>query len=262
MLSTRCIIENIKRVLDEWENRIAFVEDMIDEIKAILGNSLTENEHREILQNFYCLKESLNYLKGQAKHPELILATTGTTSSGKSTLANFLIGEAILPAGVQEMSAGLVKVKHSDKRSLTIPKTKGSTWKTGRWENPTASEVSRQLEETMMAFREEENRNREIEPVVFEVEWPIRLAERKEALGLPEGTQVTILDLPGLKAVNDERNGPIIQANIDKAFCLIAYNAEETDKEKQKALLKQVVNQVMALGYGEKGEDEGKRISA
>ncbi|MBO6044153.1 MAG: hypothetical protein J6P47_06855, partial [Acetobacter sp.] len=75
---------------------------MIDEIKAILGNSLTENEHREILQNFYCLKKSLYYLKGQAKHPELVLATTGTTSSGKSTLANFLIGEAILPAAVRE----------------------------------------------------------------------------------------------------------------------------------------------------------------
>ncbi|MBO6042907.1 MAG: dynamin family protein, partial [Acetobacter sp.] len=202
----------------------------------------------------------LYYLKGQAKHPELVLATTGTTSSGKSTLANFLIGEAILPTGVQEMSAGLVKVKHSDKRSLTIPKTKGSTWKTGRWENPTASEVRQRLAETMMAFREEENRNKEIEPVVFEVEWPIRLAERKEALGLPEGTQVTILDLPGLKAVNDERNGPIIQANIDKAFCLIAYNAEETDKEKQKTLLNQVVNQVMALSYGEKGEDEEREF--
>ena len=158
------------------------------------------------------------------------------------------------------MSAGLVKVKHSDKCSLTIPKTKGSTWKTGRWENLTADEVSRQLEETMMAFRKEEESNKEIEPVVFEVEWPIRLAERKEALGLPEGTQVTIIDLPGLKAVNDERNGPIIQANIDKAFCLIAYNAEETDKEKQKTLLNQVVNQVMALSYGEKGEDEEREF--
>ena len=171
-----------------------------------------------------------------------------------------MIGEAILPAGVQEMSAGLVKVKHSDKCSLTIPKTKGSTWKTGRWESPTASEVCQRLAETMMAFREEENRNKEIEPVVFEVEWPIRLAERKEALGLPEGTQVTILDLPGLKAVNDERNGPIIRRNIDKAFCLIAYNAEETDKEKQKTLLDQVVNQVMALSYGEKGEDEEREF--
>ncbi|MBO7350393.1 MAG: dynamin family protein, partial [Acetobacter sp.] len=183
---------------------------------------------------------------------------TGTTSSGKSTLANFLIGEQVLPAAVREMSAGLVKVKHSDKRSLTIPKTKGSTWKTGRWENPTASEVCQRLAETMMAFREEENRNKEIEPVVFEVEWPIRVAERKEALGLPEGTQVTILDLPGLKAVNDERNGPIIQANIDKAFCLIAYNAEETDRVKQRTLLNQVVYQVMALSYGEKGEEKDK----
>ena len=207
MLSTHCIIENIKRVLDDWENRIAFVEDMIDEIKAILGNGLTEDGHREILQNFYCLKESLYYLKDQAEYPELVLATTGMTSSGKSTLANFLIGEAILPSAVQEMSAGLVRVKHGEKRSLTIPETKGATWETGRWENLTADEVSQRLEATMMAFREEEESNKEVEPVLFEIEWPIRFAERKKELNLPEGTQVTILDLPGLKAVNDKRNG-------------------------------------------------------
>jgi ABC-type multidrug transport system fused ATPase/permease subunit len=32
-----------------------------------------------------------------AKHPEVVIATTGTTSSGKSTLANLLIGAALLP---------------------------------------------------------------------------------------------------------------------------------------------------------------------
>ncbi|MBR2123624.1 MAG: hypothetical protein IJ934_00365, partial [Acetobacter sp.] len=49
--------------------------------------------------------------------------------------------------------------------------------------------------------------------------------------------------------VNDERNGPVIRANIAKAFCLVAYNAEETDRTKQKTLLNEVVNQVMALSY-------------
>ena len=149
------------------------------------------------------------------------------------------------------MSAGLVRVRHSYKRKLTIPQTKGATWDTGVWENLTANEVSQRLEETMNAFRRAEDDDEEIESVVFEIEWPIRLAERKKELGLPEGTQVTILDLPGLKAVNDERNGPIIRKNIDKAFCLIAYNAEETDRVKQRTLLNQVVNQVMVLGKKE-----------
>ena len=50
--------------------------------------------------------------------------------------------------------------------------------------------------------------------------------------------------------------GPIIQANIDKAFCLVEYNAEETDKQKQETLLKEVVNQVLALSYGKKDKED------
>ena len=249
------IFEDVKKTA---EHCISQIEELARDVHATLGENLSEEHRHNLEAGLSSLRETFDFLECQAARPELVLATTGTTSSGKSTLANFLIGEAILPSGVQEMSAGLVEVRHGERRSLTIPKTKGAKWETGRWENLTADEVSRQLEETMMAFREEENRNREIEPVLFEIEWPIRLAERKEALGLPEGTQVTILDLPGLKAVNDERNGPIIRRNIAKAFCLIAYNAEETDKEKQKTLLNQVVNQVMALSYGEKGEEKDK----
>ncbi|MBR2124202.1 MAG: hypothetical protein IJ934_03355, partial [Acetobacter sp.] len=56
--------------------------------------------------------------------------------------------------------------------------------------------------------------------------------------------------------VNDERNGPVIRANIAKAFCLVAYNAEETDRTKQKTLLNEVVNQVMALSYGNSKDEE------
>ncbi|MBR2124511.1 MAG: dynamin family protein [Acetobacter sp.] len=203
----------------------------------MLGIHLTEEQRHEILEGFYDLEKAFAFLQKQASHPELTLATTGTTSSGKSTLANFLIGESILPSAVQEMSAGLVKITHSDKRRLTIPQTQGATWETGTWENLSASDVRDRLEATMNAFRVEEEKNKNIEPVLFDVEWPIRLAERKKELGLPEGTQFTILDLPGLKAVNDERNGPVIRANIAKAFCLVAYNAEETDKVKQKTLL-------------------------
>ncbi|MBO6086534.1 MAG: dynamin family protein, partial [Acetobacter sp.] len=212
-------------------------------------------QNQKLQLQFDEFSKSFAHLQQQAEHPELVLATTGTTSSGKSTLANFLIGEAILPAAVQEMSAGIVKVKHGEKRSLTIPETQGATWETGTWENLAASEVCQRLEATMNAFRRAEEDDEEIEPVVFEIEWPIRLAERKKELGLPEGTQVTIIDLPGLKAVNDERNARVIQENIVDAFCLMAYNAEETDRVKQRTLLNQVINQIMALSYAKDADE-------
>ena len=129
------------------------VKSIIGEIKGVLGSNLTENQREKIIKNFYRLKEAFACFQKQAEHLELVLVMTGTTSSGKSTLANFLIGEAILPAAVQEMSAGLVRVRHSYKRKLTIPRTKGATWETGRWNDITASEVCQRLEATMNAFR-------------------------------------------------------------------------------------------------------------
>ena len=251
--------DRFERKVVEWEESVTTIQSLTSKIRKILSADLTKEQSDELQVQFHELGAAFTCFQQQAECPELVLATTGTTSSGKSTLANFLIGEAILPAAVQEMSAGLVRVKHSHKRRLTIPKTRGATWETGRWNNLTASEVCQRLEATMNAFRQAEDNDEEIEPVVFEVEWPIRLAERKKELGLPEGTQVTIIDLPGLKAVNDERNGPVIRQNISKAFCLMAYNAEETDRVKQRTLLNQVVNQVMALSYAQdyaQDEDE------
>ncbi|MBO7072436.1 MAG: dynamin family protein, partial [Acetobacter sp.] len=254
--STRSIEKIFTDVVQQSQTRQNKIRELDKKVFDFLGVDLTEKQRQDLQNSLGDLGEAFCYLKDQAEYPELVIATTGTTSSGKSTLANFLIGEAILPSAVQEMSAGLVRVKHGEKRSLTIPETKGATWETGSWDGLTADEMSQLLEETMMAFRKEEESNKEIEPVLFEIEWPIRFAERKKEFNLPEGTQVTILDLPGLKAVNDKRNGPIIQANIDKAFCLVAYNAEETDKQKQETLLKEVVNQVLALSYGKKDKED------
>ena len=260
--STRSIEKIFTDIVQQSQTRQNKIRELDKKVFDFLGVDLTEKQRQDLQNSLGDLGEAFCYLKDQAEYPELVIATTGTTSSGKSTLANFLIGEAILPSAVQEMSAGLVRVKHGEKRSLTIPETKGATWETGSWDGLTADKVSQLLEETMMAFRKEEESNKEIEPVLFEIEWPIRFAERKKEFNLPEGTQVTILDLPGLKAVNDKRNGPIIQANIDKAFCLVAYNAEETDKQKQETLLEEVVNQVLALSYGEREKEEEKNKNA
>ena len=250
--------QRFEQKLTEWDNRVTTIQRLTSEIEKILSKDLTEDQRCEMQGGFDKLGHAFAVFREQSVHPELTLATTGTTSSGKSTLANFLIGESILPSAVQEMSAGLVRVKHSNKRRLTIPQTQGATWETGTWENVSASDVCHRLKETMDAFRKEEESGEELEPVIFDVEWPIRLVERKGKLDLPEGTQFTILDLPGLKSVNDERNGPVIRKNIAKAFCLVAYNAEETDRTKQKILLNEVVNQVIALSYGEGGGEHAE----
>ena len=228
-----------------WQRRTKEINAIADDIEQTLSDRLDTARRESLKRKREILGDAVQTLLERVKSPELVLATTGTTSSGKSTLANFLIGDSLLPSAVQEMSAGLVKVSHHDYRhTLKIAPTRGATWDTGEWDNLSADDVRQRLENTMEAFREVEKEDSSIEPVQFEIDWPIRLASEKLRFGLPEGTQITILDLPGLKAINDERNGPVIRKNISQALCLVAYNAEETDDKKQKELLNQVINQV------------------
>src|SRR5215475_3725221 len=59
------------------------------------------------------LKGALMVFEAELARPTITLATTGTTSGGKSSLVNLLCGAEIMPVAVQEMSAGIVTINHS-----------------------------------------------------------------------------------------------------------------------------------------------------
>ncbi|MBO6091122.1 MAG: dynamin family protein, partial [Acetobacter sp.] len=130
-LSRYSIEQLLNETSEKWKSHVKDIQSLTSAVQKILSASLSEEQRHTLHIELGELSEAFALLQKQADHPELVLATTGTTSSGKSTLANFLIGEPVLPAAVQEMSAGLVRVKHSHKRRLTIPKTRGATWETG-----------------------------------------------------------------------------------------------------------------------------------
>ncbi|MBQ3817546.1 MAG: hypothetical protein II846_00005, partial [Acetobacter sp.] len=92
-----------KQKVAEWEKSVTTIQSLTSKIRKILSADLTKEQSQKLQLQFDRLNKSFALLQQRAKYPELVLATTGTTSSGKSTLANFLIGEAILPAAVQEM---------------------------------------------------------------------------------------------------------------------------------------------------------------
>ncbi|ABG51594.1 hypothetical protein Tery_2374 [Trichodesmium erythraeum IMS101] len=85
-------------------------------------------EMKELSNN---LEKALEKLLGELRSPTLTIATTGTTSSGKSTLVNLLCEAEIVPMAVSEMSAGVVTIEYSDKISLVIDETPEATWECG-----------------------------------------------------------------------------------------------------------------------------------
>ncbi|MCS7010568.1 MAG: dynamin family protein [Anaerolineales bacterium] len=211
------------------------------------------NEAREMQD---VLAKSLHRLLDEVLRPELIIATTGTTSSGKSALVNLLCGAEIIPVAVQEMSAGVVTICHGPAAVLTVRPTEGAVWETGTWTDLDDYAINERLYAVMEAYRKV--RDREINekkpsqavvaPPQIELEYPTYVGKNPSLLGLPTGFRFRLLDLPGMKFIGDESNLNVIREHCREALCLVTYNSEETDPIKQDELLDQVVEQVKYLG--------------
>ncbi len=243
----------LTRTATQWRS----VADDISRLATTLRAAVGPKSYRQLVTGLDdAVKELLGAVtrfEASAKRPEVVIATTGTTSSGKSTLANLLIGESLLPKAVQEMSAGVVAVQHDDHaRRLTVEETRGASWPTGTWDAVSAGDVQTRLESTMQAYRDLLGENgvggrTQVEPPRFRIIWPTRIGRRPTDFGLPSGAQLTIVDLPGLKYVDDDLNGGVVREQARRALCIVAYNSFETDPRKQESLLRQVVDQVKTL---------------
>ena len=200
------------------------------------------------------LEKAFGQLLDSLYHPELLLATTGTTSSGKSALVNLLCGAEIMPVAFDEMSAGVVSIRHGPNRTLTVHPTPGAVWEHGTWTDLSDNEICERLRQVMRAYhrRREELTEQPRADVLLacprsELEYPTRIGNHPELLNLPKCCRFRILDLPGLKYVGDESNSHVIRESRE-ALCFVTYNSEETDPIRQARLLEQVVDQVKELG--------------
>lgn len=194
------------------------------------------------------LTGSVEELCDRLENPTLILATTGTTSSGKSTLVNLLCGAEIMPVAVQEMSAGIVTIEYSEQKAIVVEETVGATWECGKWHNVDNEGIYSRLDQVMKSYlKSKANGTNNVACPQSTVYYPFRLVAEPDLLDLPRGTTVKIMDLPGLAHVGDQGNAAVIKKSRD-ALCLVTYNSAETDRERVASLLQEVVDQVKELG--------------
>lgn len=206
-------------------------------------------EYLENLNNKF--NDAFIKIQKELKNPILILATTGTTSSGKSTIVNLLCGADIMPRMTQEMSAGVVYIHHSidGNRKLNIHQTERALWECGQWNNLSDDQLRERLTKTMDIFNENKGVNQP-EPPHIEITYPIACFNNKGLLPLskiPESTKFKLMDLPGLRNTQDIANSEVIKKCKD-ALCLVAYNMEETDEQRRSELVEQVLEQVKNMG--------------
>jgi hypothetical protein len=167
----------------------------------------------------------------------------GTTSSGKSTIVNALIGRRIAPIEAGEMSGGVLRIKHSEGCHLKIEATEGAVWETGEWTDLSDEEIYNRIRAVMYHYHEARRKKDYLAPQI-EVSLPILPACDKSLSGLPEGLNIEFVDLPGLKSVQDYKNLEIIQSLVGKAFNLVALDYLQVDEEHRQVLLQELNNVV------------------
>ena len=242
----------LDKILDAKQQQVHNYHTRWVELQGQLEQLLTETatEERALLQQFTdSLQQAIQHFCHELHYPHITLAATGTTSGGKSSLVNLLCGAEIMPVAVLEMSAGTVIIDHHPtQRSLKIPFVPGLPAEySGEWMDISDHEMRLRLQRVMDGYRQLRDENREPPAPRIEIRYPTRIGMHPAQLGLPEGFQLRIIDLPGLKYIADEFNKQIIREEIRPALCLVTYNSEEVDPFKQQELLREVVDQVREL---------------
>jgi GTPase Era involved in 16S rRNA processing len=238
--------KQLYKVFDEVEFKAQQLAKSWNNFSTEISEHLPDTYQPEIQKLSSKLDEALSTLVEALRNPTLTLATTGTTSSGKSTLVNLLCGAEIVPVAVSEMSAGAVTIEYSKEKSLIIHETPGALWECGEWRGITEDRIYQRLYQVMISYIENREKQPNLACPQSTIFYHFRLVKESQ-LELPQGTKVKILDLPGLAYVGDRGNAEVIK-QCREALCIVTYNSAETDPHKVKSLLQEVVQQVKDLG--------------
>ncbi|WYL95871.1 MAG: dynamin family protein [Gloeotrichia echinulata IR180] len=236
----------VYKVFEEIEFKANLLAQYWHNFHTEISQHLPESYQPEIQELSNNLETALNQLIDELQNPTLTLATTGTTSSGKSTLVNLLCGAEIVPVAVSEMSAGAVTIEYSQEKSLIIHETPGALWECGEWRGISDDKIYQLLDKAMKSHIKHRKTQPNLACPQSTITYPFRLLKESQ-LQLPPGTKVKILDLPGLAHREDQSNINVIK-QCGEALCIVTYNCADTDEPKVKELLNQVVNQVKGLG--------------
>lgn len=180
------------------------------------------------------------------RQPKIALATVGTTSAGKSTLLNALLGCKLAPMDADEMSAGLLHIEHGERWALTAePPLPGLD------ALQTPDDIYARLVAEMNAQRARRHRGEREGNARYTITGPLLPMQPvhdfykafRGEIGL------SFFDLPGLRTVDDVANKRVIKSQIDQAFVIVVINlAGLFNKEQREELLQELRETVRELG--------------
>lgn len=243
---------NPTEALNQARDHIQSIQQQLAELYAI-APSLGDNQNIAVsLNDNHALFEQAAQ---QLRHPALRIAMIGTTSSGKSTLVNGLVGRKIAPMEARELSAGVLRLVHAERNRLLIEapspaegQALGNLWSgMDVYDQPDQAMYDSVKEQVFKVFHERKDKHTLPVPRV-RIEGPLLPARDASLLQIPQGVGLEIFDLPGLNSTHDRHNLAVIQSYLKQCFSVVVMDYCQTDSENRQKLLKEVKKVVDALG--------------
>ncbi|HEY9817497.1 MAG TPA: dynamin family protein, partial [Candidatus Obscuribacterales bacterium] len=231
-------------MLETARNHLQELGNCVSDIVNTSPDAFSGDEVKEQLQRF---QDAYDEAIARLETPKLYIATIGTTSSGKSTLVNALIGRRIAPIERGEMSGGVLRLRHGDTRELHIAETDGAVWDTGAWNDLEDGEIYDRIRDRVMRLYHSSRREKDLQAPEVAVTLPILPVADPSLLGLPDGIEFELVDLPGLKSVQDKDNLKVIQSYVSQAFSVVTLDYGQVDDQQRQKLLDELKNVVEYL---------------
>lgn len=185
-------------------------------------------------------------------NPYITIATVGTTSSGKSTILNAMIGRDIAPSDIDEKSAGILTFTPSEtENQLIISPSPEGYWPGRSYNNMSDEEMNKKICEVFDVYKEKKVNKRICTAPQIEVRGTFLWNKYLESFGLPSEVKFRFIDLPGLrKEKGDQKNLKVIQDVIGdvKPLCVLAMDYSRlADPEALEVLLGELSETVKNL---------------
>lgn len=197
-------------------------------------NAAAFKGNKMLLKSFADFFSALEKAKTGLENPILSIAMVGTTTAGKSTIVNALSGRKVAPMERKETSAGVLRLYHSETRSIQIKKTRGAKWSVGTTKNIDDGKIYRMIVDVYDKYKKFVKIAAAPE---ISVSGPLLWHTNKSLLDLPENLSVEFVDLPGLKTLTDYKNLEVIQGALDKSFRIIVMDFNQVSYDRLERLL-------------------------
>ncbi|MFN8576538.1 MAG: dynamin family protein [Candidatus Sericytochromatia bacterium] len=183
------VSEEAREILHYINKTIYMLTSQYDEVTKT--PEILENLNK--LSNYH--KESYNTLD----KPSFIISTIGTTSSGKSTFVNSLLGSKLSPMSADELTVGSLKFDYNSELKNNCKLSVESQISNKFWENGTSTksfgDTYKYIRSIMETYRIQAE-NQKLSPPHITVSTSYLVGNNPVFLGLDPNVQLEIMELP------------------------------------------------------------------